>query len=128
MDVNREASSYSRAVADEIVGIYKKKRMTQPQLAELADINPTTLQRLLAGKSEMLVDQLIALCGVLGVSPGKVVEDAENALAMSEAATTTNDLDTKRKQNEARSMTTEQIETTKHAATRDPEMDNDEPN
>jgi len=119
-----------------IKGEYKKKEMTLESLAETSGIAYSTLRKKIAGASPILVSELSTLTRLIGVTPHQVLLEAESMLdqhlattsRVSAVGSTTNDIDTKRKQNEARAMTTEQIEKTKHAATRDPEMDNDEPN
>lgn len=109
---------------------------TREEVADKIGVSRTTFTRHLRGESGgLLVNELIWFCNEYGGSPGEIIETAlknfggiEKTLStVSVAASTTNDIDTKRKQNEARTMTPEQIEMTKHAATHDTEMDEDEP-
>lgn len=122
------ADFINRAMADVLVAHYKGQRMTQATLVEATGINATTMQRILVGKSDVEVTKLAEFARVLGVPADELMRQAvAKAEAMSAVAATTDDVAKKRKQNEARSMTTEQIESQPHAATRDPEMDSDEP-
>lgn len=132
---NKDFNFYVGAV---LKGEYKKRSMTVESLADTTGIPYSTLRKKFAGDSPILVSEVVILAKTIGISPAQVLTEAETMLgqqqgkdsqaSMSAPSSTTNDIDTKRKQNEARAMTTEQIEKTKHAATRDPEMDNDEPN
>lgn len=132
---NKDFNFYVGAV---LKGEYKKRSMTVESLADTTDIPYSTLRKKFAGDSPILVSEVVVISKAIGIPPAQVLTEAETMLgqqqgnasraSMSAPSATTNDIDTKRKQNEARSMTTKQIEMTQHAATRDPEMDNDEPN
>ena len=109
---------------------------TREEVADKIGVSRTTFTRHLRGESGgLLVNELILFCNEYGGSPGEIIDKAvknnggiEHTLSsVSVGRGTTNDIDTKRKQNEARAMTTEQIEKMKHAATHDAEMDEDEP-
>lgn len=128
--MERNASALSKATGAVIRGRYKKIPITQEQLATATGLKLATVQRLIAGKAEFDMDQLWAIADALGTTPTSLLKEAEDDLAssrMSVGGNTPVDIDTKRKQNEARTMTIEQIEDLPHAATRDPEMDTDEP-
>lgn len=122
------ADYINRALADVLVAHHKGMRLNQAALVEATGINATTMQRILSGKSEVGVTKLAAFARVLNVPADELMRQAMvKAEAMSQAPSKIDDLETKRKQNEARAMTVEQIESQPHAATRDPEMDSDEP-
>ena len=71
----------NRAMADELVALYKGKRMTQATLVELTGINATTMQRIMAGKSAIYIAQLFSLASALDTSAEAIVEGAERRLA-----------------------------------------------
>ena len=128
--VERKASALSTALGAVIRGRYKKIGMSQETLAQLTGITITTIQRAVAGKAELDMDQVFAIADSLNTSATSLIAEAEadlGRLELSGASSTPISIDTKRKQNEARAMTVEQIEAQKHAATRDTEMDTDEP-
>jgi transcriptional regulator with XRE-family HTH domain len=131
MAVKREATDYSVAVADVILGLYKAKRWNQARLAKRSGIKEGTLRRMIAGESEISARDLSLLAAVLGTTPQEILDQALREYGglealVSEVAVTTDDLDAKRKE-KARSLTIEEIETEDAAATRDPELDADEP-
>lgn len=120
----------NQALADVLVSAYKGERMTQAQLVEKTGINVTTMQRLLAGKSDIDVIQLTKLADAIGTPPQELMEYAVERAERLSVAAAKNDLSKMRqeKQSEAQSMTTDQLEnTTKRAATTDPELDTDQP-
>src|SRR5690606_31164281 len=115
---NKDFNFYVGAV---LKGEYKKRSMTVESLAETTGIPYSTLRKKFAGDSPILVSEVVMLAKAIGITPGQVLTEAEtmlgqqqeNASRVSVVGSTTNDIDTKRKQNEARSMSTEQIEKTK---------------
>lgn len=121
----------NQAMADILVASYKEERMTQADLVARTGINPTTMQRLLAGKSVIDVTQLAALADAIGVPPQDLMERAvERAERLSAASSNMSDLQKKRseKEAEARAMTPDQLaQVEKRAATDDPELGTDEP-
>lgn len=136
MGEKREASGYSKAVGDAIFGRYKAKRWNQETLAAKVGLSLGTLRRMVAGESEISARELALIAKVLGTDAQTILDEALEAYggmdalireAVSVVADTPVALDTKRKQNEVRTMTVEQIEDLPHAATIDPEMDTDEP-
>lgn len=102
--------------------------LTQQQLADRSGLSIVTVQKILSGEQATKIPQFMALAKGADADPGALLDQIETvAKRMSAVAVTSNDIDTKRKQNEARTMTVEQIEALPHAATRDPEMDSPEP-
>ena len=53
--------------------------LTQEQLAELADLNPRTVQKIEAGDITILVTTLLRLAGALELDLSKVLRQAINA-------------------------------------------------
>lgn len=79
----------NQAMADVLVAAYKGERKTQGYLVSETGINPTTMQRLLAGKSDIDVIQLTKIADAIGVPPQELMELAvERAERMSAAART----------------------------------------
>lgn len=111
---------------------------TRDEAASSIGVGAVTFGRHLRGHmGGITVRELVAVCHAYGGDPSEIIAAAlknfggiEKLLAqMSPAEATTVDINTKRKQNEARAMTVEQIETAdERAATTDPEMDTDESN
>ena len=75
MAVKREATDYSVAVADVILGLYKAKRWNQARLAKRSGIKEGTLRRMIAGESEISARDLSLLAAVLGTTPQEILED-----------------------------------------------------
>lgn len=131
-------SKLNKAMAAEIRGERVARELTQEQLAEASGISYSTIKRIERGHVDISTGDLGAIAAVLSdqegpeVGPHQLMERAVTRAGgyetlLSEVPSTNDDLRTKRKQNEARAMTVEQIESQPHAATRDPELDTDEP-
>jgi transcriptional regulator with XRE-family HTH domain len=110
-------------VGDLLTGAYNEARMNQVKLAQLTGMSTVTLQKKLAGKAPISTTDLALIAGAIpGVEAGTILETAISRLGgykalLSEATSTTEDADRRRKQAGARAMTTEQIEgLTNHAA------------
>jgi transcriptional regulator with XRE-family HTH domain len=67
----------NRAIADELVARYKGKRLTQANLVEATGINATTMQRILAGKSNVYIAQLAVIAKALDTTMESIIEGAE---------------------------------------------------
>lgn len=81
----------NQAMADVLVAAYKGERKTQGYLVTATGINATTMQRILAGKSDIDVIQLAKIADAIGIPPQDLMESAvEKAERMSAAARTTN--------------------------------------
>lgn len=76
-----EITPVNRAMADELVALYKGKRLNQAKLVELTGIPATTMQRIMAGKSAVYIAQLFALAAALETSPDEIVGGAVRRLA-----------------------------------------------
>jgi len=96
-------------------GEYKKRGMRLEDIAKSAGIPYPTLRKKIAGQSPIFATELILICQVIGVTPERVLGDAMDMYGgvdklVSEVTSTTEAPDKRRKQAEALSMTTEQIE------------------
>jgi transcriptional regulator with XRE-family HTH domain len=122
------STDLNTAVGNVLKGEYTKREKTLDDLAAETGIPYSTLRRKIAGGAPIFVAELMAIAKAIPVSAGKVLDEAEELVAMS-AADATNDLDAirRRKQAEASAMKPEDLEAEKHAATRDPELDTDQP-
>jgi DNA-binding Xre family transcriptional regulator len=69
----RTATEYSKAVANVILGLYKAKRWNQKMLSEKTGITVSTLQRMVAGTSEINVRELSVIAAVLGTTPQEIL-------------------------------------------------------
>jgi DNA-binding Xre family transcriptional regulator len=69
----RTASEYSKAAASVILGLYKAKRWNQKMLSEKTGITVSTLQRMVAGYSEISARELSVIAGVLGTTPQEIL-------------------------------------------------------
>jgi transcriptional regulator with XRE-family HTH domain len=55
--------------------IRRAQGLTQEQLAEAADLNPRTVQKIEAGQMDILLTTLIRLKTALGCNPGELFEE-----------------------------------------------------
>jgi len=79
MAEKREATAYSKAVGDAILGRYKAKRWNQTTLAEKIGARPGTLRRMVAGETEISVRNLQLIATALGTTPQEILDDALEA-------------------------------------------------
>jgi transcriptional regulator with XRE-family HTH domain len=116
---------------------------TVDQLAKASGISTATINRMFSkDPRDVNITQITWLAALLGTTPqelvaeavrragglGAIMDEMRASIEMSDGAGTNDELDRKRRQKEAASMTTEQLEgEQQRAATRDPEMDSDEP-
>lgn len=132
---NIKVSPIDRAIAAVLNSAYTLKGMTRNELSEKTGINATTMQRLLSGKSAWNSSQFLEVCLAIGgpKSPEALFREAIDfipylpKLPVSDGTGTTDDLDRKRRQREAAAMSIEELEQLGGAATRDAELDSDEP-
>jgi transcriptional regulator with XRE-family HTH domain len=144
--VNAAEAMVNQALADELVAAYKRRRMNQRALAEATGMSPTTLQRVLAGRSEISGPTFVTLCAATGADPLRLLADAlqavggmsrieaelqasddERVAPVSDTTATNDELDRRRRQREAASWTTEQLEGERGAAITDGELEQPEP-
>ena len=115
----------SQAISDVLTGAYARKRLTQEQIADRANMSLVTLQKKLRGRSPISATDLVVLAQAIGVDPAKVLEDAlEDMNAASEGVASI--ADQRRKKSPAE-MTDGELESERSAANTDPEIGYDEP-
>lgn len=129
------------AVGDALRGEYKKRNLRLEDVAAASGIPYSTLRKKIAGDSPIFAGEVVVVAQVIGDLSGipidrgaaGVIDDAIKLAGgvdrlMSEVRSTTDELATKRKQREAATMPVGSLEEQdQRAATRDPEMDTDEP-
>lgn len=74
------AGPLSKAIADVLVGELRRQRLTQKQLSAASGIDPTSVQRYLAGKRNINVEVLRAMALALRTTAGAVTLEAQNRL------------------------------------------------
>jgi transcriptional regulator with XRE-family HTH domain len=119
----------SRVAADVLTGYYKRKRLTQEELAVRSEIPLTSLQKKLKGKAPITATDLVMLSRAIGIDPAKVmaeiVEEAETAeRQMSEGIASISE---HRNKKTPATMTDDELEAERSAANTDPEHLEDEP-
>ncbi|GAA1148641.1 hypothetical protein GCM10009651_36530 [Microbacterium natoriense] len=120
----------SRVAADVLTGYYRRKRMTQEELAVKADIPLTSLQKKLKGRAPITATDLVMLARAIGVDPAKVmaeiVEESEaEERRLSEGVASISE---HRNKKTPATMTDDELDAIqKKAATYDPELEQDEP-
>lgn len=70
--MTKTADTISLATARVILGIMREQGMTQPQLAEMTGITPRTVQRLLAGESQINLSHLLQMAQALKEDPDEI--------------------------------------------------------
>ena len=119
----------SRVAADVLTGYYKRKRLTQEELATAADIPLPTLQKKLKGNAPITATDLVMLSRAIGIDPAKVITEiveeaeAEERRVSEDVAS----LDAHRKKKTPADMTEDEMESERSAANTDPEIGFDEP-
>lgn len=121
----------SRVAADVLTGYYKRKRLTQEEVAERAGLPLTSLQKKLKGNAPITATDLVMIARAIGVDPvevmAEVMKDAEQAEAqMSEGVASIAEQRRKKRPSE---MTEEELDAFDggQAANTDPEIGHDEP-
>lgn len=122
----------SRIAADVLTGYYKRKRLTQEDLATRSEIPLPTLQKKLKGNAPITATDLVMLSRAIGIDPAKVVaeiveetEVAERSLEDAVSAPLAS-LDEQRQLSLA-DMPDEELEGLRNAANTDPEIGHPEP-
>lgn len=119
----------SRVAADVLTGYYKRKRLTQEELAEKADIPLTSLQKKLKGRAPITATDLVMLSRAIGIDPTKVmaeiVEEAEAEEQRMSAGVAS--IAEQRFKKTPATMTDDELEGERSAANTDPEIGYDEP-
>ncbi|MGX9349218.1 helix-turn-helix domain-containing protein [Microbacterium sp. KNMS] len=120
----------STIASDVLTGFYKRKRLTQEELAERSDIPLTSLQKKLRGNAPITATDLVVISQAIGVDPALVMREIMRELddrnaGMSDAPVS---LEAHRTKKSVAEMTDDEIEAIKKkAATYDPELEQDEP-
>lgn len=119
----------SRVAADVLTGYYKRKRMTQDELAARAEIPLPTLQKKLKGNAPITATDLVMLSQAIGIDPAKVMgEIVEEAAAQGrqtpEGVASITDHRRKKALSE---MTDDELEGLRHAAKFNEELEQDQP-
>ncbi|MGW2662812.1 helix-turn-helix domain-containing protein [Nocardia tengchongensis] len=70
------------ALGAELRGLRAKRGMTQQALADAANMNKKTVQRLESGERPMTMSQLYRFCRVLGVKPSQLVNAMETEVGI----------------------------------------------
>jgi transcriptional regulator with XRE-family HTH domain len=121
--VHMQATDLNTLVGATLKGEYKKRGLRLEDLAPTVGIPYGTLRRKIAGESPIFASELVLLCQAIGVTPERVLADAIDLFGgtdklMSEASSISELSEKERMQEEARAMSTEQIEgLTNHAGT-----------
>ncbi|MFD4459805.1 helix-turn-helix domain-containing protein [Nocardia sp. NPDC058480] len=82
VDAAEEAKRVNLALAATLRGLRARRRMTQEALADAANMNKKTVQRLEAGERAMTINQLYRLSRALGVKPSEFVTDIESEIGI----------------------------------------------
>lgn len=121
----------SQIASDVLTGFYKRKRLTQEEVAERSDIPLTSLQKKLRGNAPISATDLVVISQAIGVDPTAVMAEILSELGerdpgMSDAPASLADHRKKKKPSE---MTDEELDAFdgQSAANTDPELGYDEP-
>jgi DNA-binding transcriptional regulator YdaS (Cro superfamily) len=125
----------NRMVGKAIRSEYEKRDYTLETFAPLTGVPYSTLRKKIAGASPIFAAELITIAAAIGgeMTPEFLMDEAVKlyggqARLMSDAADTTDELDTKRKQRDAAAMSGGTLdEMDQKAATLDDELDTPEP-
>lgn len=75
----------SRVASDVLTGYYKRKRLTQEELAERSGIALPTLQKKLKANAPITATDLVVLSQAIGVDPAEVMTEIVKEASVSEA-------------------------------------------
>lgn len=119
----------SRVAADVLTGYYKRKRMTQEELAVKADIPLTSLQKKLKGRAPITATDLVMLSRAIGIDAAKVMDEIVAEVEQEEArmSLAIPSLSEHRNKKTPATMTDDELEAEPSAANTDPEHLEDEP-
>lgn len=120
----------SRIAADVLTGYYKRKRLTQEELAERSEIPLPTLQKKLKGNAPITATDLVMLSRAIGVDPSKVMAEIVEETELEERRVSEGIVslaEQRFKKKTPADMTDEELEGVPSAANTDPEMGYDEP-
>lgn len=124
-----QVTPISRAISDVLTGAYSRKRLTQEEIADRANMSIWTLQKKLRGRAPITATDLVVLSEAIGVSPSKMLEDALEEVAEQERQTSEGvvSISEHRRRKTPAEMTEEELERERSAANTDDEIGRDEP-
>lgn len=120
----------SRIAADVLTGYYKRKRLTQEELAERSDIPLPTLQKKLKGNAPITATDLVMLSRAIGIDPAKVMTEIVEETELEERRVSegiASLAEQRFKKKTPATMTDDELEGEQSAANNDPEHWEDEP-
>ena len=121
----------SRIAADVLTGYYKRKRLTQEELAERASIPLTSLQKKLKARAPITATDLVVLAQAIGVDPVDVMAEIvkETEIAERQASEGVASISDQRRKKKPSEMTEEELDAFEgeRAANTDREIGHDEP-
>ncbi len=132
-------SKLNQAIAAELRAERAAANVSQQQITEVTGISRSTLRRTLAGEVEVSATDLVMVASALSVDAPLLLGRAITRAGGEEAAVSDarasfggrdssgDELSVKRQQKAAADMTVEELEGQRSAATKDPELDTDEP-
>jgi len=132
-------SKFNVAIVNELKALRAKRDLTVEQLAERSGITFGTLRNILRGNIDVQVADLLLIAKTLDSSVLQVISDAFRDIGGEDVALSDvrsivearrrsgDELARKRQQKAAAEMSVEELEGQRSAATKDPELDTDEP-
>ena len=76
----KTAGELSKAIGEVISGFLEEKEISQNRLAEKSTVSQPRVNRTLAGRAPMYVDELAAMARALDLKPSDIVAEAECSL------------------------------------------------
>ena len=117
----------SQIASDVLTGYYKRKRLTQEELAERAEMPLTSLQKKLRGNAPITATDLVVLSRAIGVDPTAVMTEILNELGDRDPVTSEAPVSiTSHRRRTPADMTEEEREGLRSVANTDPELGGDE--
>lgn len=130
MGMRSDQPLISRVAADVLTGYYRRKRMTQEELAVKADIPLTSLQKKLKARAPITATDLVMLSRAIGIDPAKVMAEIVEEADLEErrlSAGVASIAEQRFKTKTPATMTDDELEGEISAANDDPEHREDEP-
>jgi len=125
-----QVTPISRAISDVLTGAYARKRLTQEELAERAQMSIWTLQKKLRGRAPITATDLVIIARAIGIDPGKVLQEAIEEVDEAERLASEGIASISEHRNKKPSeMTEEELDAFEgeSAANKDKELGHDEP-
>lgn len=86
------ANAYVNTILTRIKNLLSQKRISQKEFAELCNISPSIVSKLLAGKSTLTIKLIYIMCQALGVSPEILLASNEEARSVCTNSNSDDDL------------------------------------